>query len=78
MPTILRIGAARFFFYSNEGNEPPHIHIEQAGAIAKFWLSVVSLASSSGFRAADLRRLEQQVQAHREQFLDAWHDYFAT
>ena len=28
MPTVLRICAARFFFYSNEGSEPPHIHIE--------------------------------------------------
>ncbi|MCB9870153.1 MAG: DUF4160 domain-containing protein [Planctomycetes bacterium] len=34
MPTVLRIGSTRFFFYSNEGNEPPHIHIEQAGALA--------------------------------------------
>jgi hypothetical protein len=62
MPTILRIGSARFFFYSNEGSEPPHIHIEQAGAVAKFWLERVSLASSSRFSAKELRRLERQVE----------------
>lgn len=38
MPTVRQIGSARFFFYSNEGTEPPHIHVEQAGAVAKFWL----------------------------------------
>ena len=27
MPTILRIANFRFHFYSNEGNEPPHIHV---------------------------------------------------
>lgn len=27
MPTVLRIGQFRFHFYSDEGNEPAHIHI---------------------------------------------------
>jgi len=61
MPTVRRIGSARFFFFSNEGNEPPHIHVEQAGAAAKFWLEPVSLASSSRFRGRELRRLERLV-----------------
>ena len=26
MPTVLRIGGYRFFFYSNENGEPAHIH----------------------------------------------------
>ncbi|MCC5626436.1 DUF4160 domain-containing protein [Nostoc sp. CHAB 5715] len=29
MPTILRIGAYRFYFYTHEPNEPPHIHIDR-------------------------------------------------
>ena len=47
MPTIRRIGSARFFFYSNE-YAVPHIHVEQAGAVAKFWLDPVSLACRVG------------------------------
>jgi len=78
MPTVLRIGSARFFFYSNEGSEPPHIHVEQGGAVAKFWLRVVSLASSTRFSAGELRRLERQVEQHRDQFIQAWHDYFGA
>ncbi|MBK8977633.1 MAG: DUF4160 domain-containing protein [Planctomycetes bacterium] len=78
MPTVLRIGPARYFFYSNEGSEPPHIHIEQAGALAKFWLEPVSLAASSRLGARELRRLERQVHEHRSTFLRAWHDYFGS
>lgn len=78
MPTVLRIGSTRFFFYSNEGSEPAHIHIEQAGALAKFWLDPVSLAASSRFSGHELRRLERQVSEHRQEFLEAWHDYFGA
>jgi hypothetical protein len=78
MPTVLRIEGARFVFYSNEGAEQPHIHVEHAEAIAKFWLDPVSLASSSRFSGRELRRLEKQVLEHRDQFLEAWHDYFGA
>ncbi|MCK6529900.1 DUF4160 domain-containing protein [Myxococcota bacterium] len=75
MPTVQRIGAVRFFFYSNEGTEPPHIHVEQGDAVAKFWLEPVSLASSSRLRGHEIRRLEQLVAEHRDEFLEAWHDF---
>jgi hypothetical protein len=54
MPTVMRVGPYRFFFYSNEGNEPAHIHVTAGGNEAKFWLSPVSLASNRGFSARDL------------------------
>jgi hypothetical protein len=38
-----------FFFYSNEGMESPHIHLEAAGNSAKFWLQPVALAATHGF-----------------------------
>jgi len=38
MPEVLRVHGYRFFFFSREGNEPPHIHVEQAERYAKFWL----------------------------------------
>ena len=31
MPTVLRSNGIRFFFYSSENNEPPHIHVETKG-----------------------------------------------
>jgi hypothetical protein len=36
MPTLGRIGPFRFFFYSNEGTEPPHVHAQHERKIAKF------------------------------------------
>ncbi|MDQ3015894.1 MAG: DUF4160 domain-containing protein [Bacteroidota bacterium] len=49
MPNVFRKDGYRFFFFSNEGNEPPHIHIELGGAYAKFWLDplhyLIQLAS---------------------------------
>ncbi len=42
MPTILRIDAYRFYFYSHKPNEPPHIHIDRDDSTAKFWLEQVS------------------------------------
>ena len=46
MPTVLRVAGFRFFFYSLEGSEPPHIHVEHGDNVAKFWLSPVDLAES--------------------------------
>lgn len=38
MPTVMRIGPYRLFFYSADGGEPPHIHVERDDRIAKLWL----------------------------------------
>lgn len=38
MPTILLIDGWRFFFYSNENNEPIHIHCQKAEKECKYWL----------------------------------------
>ena len=48
MPTVLRFEADRFYFYSHEPNEPPHIHIDRDNLSAKFWLSPISLAKNMG------------------------------
>ncbi len=76
MPTVARIGPYRFFFYGNEGAEPPHIHAQRERRLAKFWLEPVSLARSKGFAAHELRRLENLVKENRERFLEAWHGWF--
>ena len=41
MPTVLRIGPYRFYFFSNEGDEPPHVHVDRDAATAKVWLDPV-------------------------------------
>ena len=62
MPEVLRVKGYRFFFFSREGTEPHHIHVEQAERYAKFWLIPIMLASSRGFRSSELRELHQLVE----------------
>ena len=76
MPTILRIGRYRFFFYSNESEEPPHIHVDAGEDQAKFWLHPVGLASNHGFGVRDLNDIERLVRSHREELSEAWYEYF--
>jgi Domain of unknown function (DUF4160) len=76
MPTILRSGALRFFFYSLENAEPPHVHVESGNATAKYWLESVERARSRGFRASELTRLRATIIEHRHDFLEAWHAHF--
>ncbi len=78
MPTILRIGPFRFFFYSNENGEPAHVHIQRDDSLAKFWLKPVVLASSTRFSPKDLRKLESLVEDNREKFVEAWNEYFSS
>lgn len=76
MPTILRIGAYRFFFYSNENGEPLHIHVQRDNKLAKFWLKPVLMSSSIGFSSFELRRISKIVVQHKEELLEAWDEYF--
>jgi len=76
MPTVLRVGPYRFFFYSGDGGEPSHIHVERDERVAKLWLDPVRLARSGGFKAPELREIEDLVRRHQGPLLEAWNDYF--
>jgi hypothetical protein len=77
MPTVLRVGAIRFFFFSNEGNEPPHIHVERGEAYAKDWLAPeVRMEYSVRFRDRDRTKILRLIERHQEQFLEKWNEYF--
>lgn len=76
MPTVLRVGSYRFYFYSHEPNEPPHVYIDRDRSTAKFWLKSVSLASSIGFSAKELRKVQTLVQENQELLLEAWRGPF--
>ena len=78
MPTVLKIGPYRFFFYSNENGELAHIHIQRERMLAKFWLRPVALASSTRFTPKELRTLEKLVVENRDAFLEAWNGYFSS
>lgn len=76
MPALLRVRGYRFFFFSKEGREPPHIHVAHAGRYAKFWLEPVTLADVRGFRSHELTEIRRIVLRNRRFFLEEWHEYF--
>jgi len=78
MPTVLLLAQYRFYFYSRENAEPPHIHVESGDKLAKYWLEPVELASSARFRVHELTVLRRLIDEHRGEFLKAWHEHFDT
>ena len=76
MPTILRINGYRFYFYSHEPNEPPHVHVDKGEASLKAWLAPVALARNLGYRAHELNVILTLVREHRVTLVEAWHEHF--
>ena len=76
MPTVLRDGTFRFFFYADEGSEPPHVHIESAEKRAKFWLTPIEEVWNDGFRSGELERIEAILEANLNSVLETWNDFF--
>lgn len=77
-PTVFRDGPYRFYFYSHEPNESPHVHVDRDDRSAKFWLDPVSLSYNLGFKAAELRKVEALIGENRDRLLEAWNDYFGA
>lgn len=75
MPTVLCVGPYRFFFYSQDGAEPSHIHVERDVNRAKFWLDPVRLHDSAGVRGPELGRLTGLAREHRETLIGAWNEF---
>jgi len=75
-PTVKRFGPYRFLFFSNDRDEPPHIHVQEGRKLAKFWLLSCELAYSTNFASHELTKVGDLVRQNRESFLEAWHDFF--
>jgi hypothetical protein len=76
MPTVLRAGPHRFFFYAGDRGEPPHVHVERDDCEAKFWLEPIRLERSRGFGRKDLNRIRKLLEQNREQLLESWNEFF--
>ncbi len=73
MPTTLRAGPYRFYFYSYDCAEPRHTHIDRGALTAKFWLDpAVLLAENHGFDRRELRSLERLIIQNLETLRNEW------
>ena len=78
MPTVLRSGPYRIYFYSHEPNEPAHVHVDRDDRTAKFWLAPVALAHAFGFRARELAQIDRLIRTNQQSLLESWNEYFGT
>ncbi|QLA17134.1 DUF4160 domain-containing protein [Desulfolutivibrio sulfoxidireducens] len=78
MPTVLRDGPYRLYFFSHEPSEPAHVHVDCGDFSAKFWLVPVSLARNYGFSPRELKRLHELVETHKTLLMEAWHGHFGA
>jgi hypothetical protein len=74
MPEVFRALGFVFFFYSNEGHEPIHVHVRKAGGFAKFWLEPIELDFSQGLKVQDINQAEELIIKHIDQIKIKWHE----
>lgn len=66
-----------FYFFSNENNEPMHVHVRKGDGIVKYWLDTVTLADDNGrMKMQEVRRAEELVKANKARIEKAWNEYF--
>ena len=78
MPTVLRSGPYRAYFFSHEPNEPAHVHVDRDDLSAKFWLRPVALAWNFGFPAHELRRIRALIEEHQGHLLEVWNGHIGA
>jgi len=75
MPTVLHQNGFRFYFWSNEGNEPAHIHVTKADGIAKYWLDPkIKCHSTKGFTAREIRQIEEIINENYVLLINEWNE----
>jgi Domain of unknown function (DUF4160) len=78
MPTLLRWKGYRFFFYSADGWEPPHVHIVKDASEAKIWLNDLTVSINLGYSARELNDIIRKTREEREAFLVTWRKHFGA
>lgn len=76
MPTVLRVGPYRFFFYAGDRDEREHVHVERNDKVAKYWLDPVRLRASGGFSRVEITRIQKMVEENQTELREAWNAYF--
>jgi hypothetical protein len=77
MPTLLRINGCRFFFYSNENNEPAHVHVEKGDAVGKIWLEPsVEVSYFKGFNSSEQNDILNITETNSKIFIKKWYEHF--
>ncbi|WP_260241213.1 DUF4160 domain-containing protein [Limosilactobacillus reuteri] len=83
LPNLINFLSYCMYFWSNEGNEPAHIHVavkRPSPVSVKFWLlqdGSVKLADNKlGLSKKEIKRLKKFLVVNYDDLLSAWKDYF--
>lgn len=76
MPTVLKSGPYRLFFYAGDRDEPSYVHVGPDNGIGKFWLDPIRLQRSNEFSRGELARIERLMREHRVELMEAGNDKF--
>jgi hypothetical protein len=76
-PTVHTEDGFQFWFWSNEGHEPPHIHVFKGGANAKWRLDPLRPESNHGFNPSQLARIRDILNERRDEMLERWNETFS-
>jgi len=80
VPTLLVIHGWRFFFYSNERDEPVHIHCQKAEQECKYWLDSAAFdiieAYSYGLNSKDKNLVRRIIFENFDYIISEWNKYF--
>jgi len=75
-PSVFREKGYRFYFLSNE-EDRIHIHVTCENGEAKFWLEpIVSLATHYKLNPKRLREIQNIVEEHTDEIVEAWRKHF--
>jgi hypothetical protein len=76
MPTALRIGPYRFYFYAYDCQEPRHMHVDREALSCKIWLDPdVVITENHGYSRRELREIERIAREHLEVLRHAWDSF---
>lgn len=83
MPILFELYGYKVFFWSNENNEPIHVHVakgKQSANATKIWLPAESnpvvAHNRSRIPQKDLTRILKAISFERNNIIASWYDYF--
>ncbi len=77
MPNAIpNIKGFRFMFYSNEGDEPPQVHITKGDGVAKWWLDPHLEEEYCYFKVQECKIVKHLVKENHQRLIKSWNEYF--
>lgn len=78
MPKVLEANGYEFSFYSNENDEPAHIHISKGNGNAKYWLEPEAIEDYAyGFKIKERREIKYIIHENYSFLKERWYEYFS-